>query len=177
MKLSIFILILAVWPGLAIVSAKPAMTPSKAYVAKNSSVADNIFDLSNFGAAGDGVSDDGPALQNALDAIGQAGGGTLFVPAGRYAIVTPVQKNFTGLASDISILGVESLTPVPPPNAGGDELTRGPALQSEFAPRTGENAVAITITVLQSFLIKDITFIGAPDVDTDAWITLSLADV
>ncbi|HEX8352419.1 MAG TPA: glycosyl hydrolase family 28-related protein, partial [Pyrinomonadaceae bacterium] len=44
--------------------------------------------LTDFGAAGDGVTDDGPALQAALDALAAAGGGTLLVPAGRYAIVT-----------------------------------------------------------------------------------------
>jgi len=174
-------LVLLMWGGRTLTSGKTDVNvdPSGGHVVRKNTytASGNIFNLTDFGAVGDGATDAGPALQSALDAMGEAGGGTLFVPAGRYAIVTPVQKNFTGLASDISILGVESLTPVPPPNAGGDELTRGLDLQSEFAPRTGENAVAITITGLQSFLIKDITFIGTPDVDTDAWITLSLADV
>src|ERR1041384_515275 len=44
------------------------------------------------GAVGDGVTDDGPALQCALDALAAAGGGQLQVPAGHYAILTPVQK-------------------------------------------------------------------------------------
>ncbi|MGH9959212.1 MAG: glycosyl hydrolase family 28-related protein [Pyrinomonadaceae bacterium] len=56
-----------------------------------------VVNLRDFGASGDGVADEGPALQRALDALATAGGGTLFVPAGRYAIITPVQKNFAGL--------------------------------------------------------------------------------
>jgi hypothetical protein len=52
----------------------------------------NNFDLRAFGAVGDGVTNDGPALQSALNAIANAGGGTLIVPAGHYAIITPVSR-------------------------------------------------------------------------------------
>lgn len=138
---------------------------------------DNLFNLSDFGAVGDGITDDGPALQAALNAIAAAGGGILFVPAGRYAINTPVQKDFTGLGASLTILGVESLTPVPPANSSGQLLTAGLDLTSEFAPRTGEQGIAINITGLQNFLIKDITFIGTLGVNTDASITLALTDI
>src|SRR5258705_13537340 len=69
-------------------------------------VEDN-FNLAEFGAVGNGIADDGPALQAALNAIADAGGGTLLVPAGRYAIYTPVQKDFTGLGASLTILGIE----------------------------------------------------------------------
>jgi len=182
MKLTkILCLLFLASPGLTVALGKtaPAGSP-RIYAARNHSLStngENIFNLADFGAVGDGVTDDGPALQNALNAIGEAGGGTLFVPAGRYALITPVQKDFTGLASDISILGVESLTPVPPANSNGQELTRGLDLLSEFAPRTGEQGISINITGLQSFLIKDITFIGTPGVITDALITVALNDI
>jgi len=140
-------------------------------------VVPTTFDLSAFGAVGDGVADDGPALQSALNAIADAGGGILLVPAGRYAIVTPVQKNFTGLAASVTIQGVESSTPVPPPTAGANELTHGLDLVSEFAPQTGEFQNAITISGLDTFLIKDLVFIGTPGVDNDALITLALSDI
>ena len=139
--------------------------------------AEDVFNLTDFGAVGDGTTDDGPALQDALNAIAAAGGGTLIVPAGRYAIATPVQKDFAGLGASLTILGVESLTPVPPPNSPGDVLTSGLDLLSEFSPRTGTQGVAIRISGLQSFLVKDITFIGQPDVNTDAVITLALSDI
>ena len=135
------------------------------------------FTLTDFGAVGDGVTDNGPALQAALDAIGEAGGGTLFVPAGRYAIVTGVQKDFAGLAADVAIVGVESFTPVPPPTATGSELTAGLGLLSEFAPRTGDQMIAINISGLESFLLQDVSFVGTPAVETDAFITLALTDV
>ena len=167
--------------GLIVAQGKtaPAGSPQVEVVRSHSRSAgtETVFNLTDFGAVGDGVMDDGPALQSALDAMGEAGGGTLFVPAGRYAIITPVQKNFTGVAFDISILGVESLTPVPPPNSDGQALTRGLDLLSEFAPRTGEQRIALNITGLQSFLIKDITFIGTPGVNTDALITVALNNI
>jgi hypothetical protein len=39
-----------------------------------------------FGAAGDGLVDDTSAVQAALDAIGQKGGGTVYLPQGRYRV-------------------------------------------------------------------------------------------
>ena len=82
-------------------SAKPAASAnaSSAQAVRSFSTltsAPPTFTLTDFGAVGDGVADDGPALQAALDAIGEAGGGTLFVPAGRYAIVTGVQRILPG---------------------------------------------------------------------------------
>ncbi len=135
------------------------------------------FVLTDFGAAGDGTTDDGPALQAALDALAEAGGGTLLVPAGRYAIVTPVVKNFGGLSSPIKITGVPSGTEPAPPTSGGDQLTRGLDLTSEFLPRTGEAASAITISGLQSLSVEELAFVGTPDVVNDALVTLFIYEV
>ena len=132
------------------------------------------FNLRDFGAVGNGTVDDGPALQNALNALAAAGGGTLIVPAGRYAIVTPASKDFTGLAQSVIIQGVESSTLVPPPTSSGMVLTRGLDLVSEFYPRTGAQRSALNIKGLQSLLIKDIAFVGTPNVNTDAFVTLDL---
>lgn len=43
------------------------------------------FNVRRFGAVGDGVHDDSPAIQKALDAV-PAGGGTVFVPPGVYRL-------------------------------------------------------------------------------------------
>ena len=44
------------------------------------------WDVTKAGAAGDGVTDDTAAFQKALDEAGNAGGGIVHVPAGRYCI-------------------------------------------------------------------------------------------
>ena len=134
------------------------------------------LNLRDFGAVGDGVADDGPAFQSALDALAAAGGGTLFVPEGKYAIVTPVAKDFTGLASSITIIGVESLTPVAPPSSSGQELSMGLDLLTEVYPRT-DTQVAISIKGLRNLVVKDIAFVGTSTVVTDAAVTLLLSDI
>lgn len=47
------------------------------------------FDVRSHGARGDGVTDDSKAIQGALDAARQAGGGVVFVPAGTYIVAPP----------------------------------------------------------------------------------------
>ena len=133
--------------------------------------------MRDFGAVGDGVTNDGPAFQAALDSLAVAGGGTLFVPEGKYAITTPVSKNFAGLASSITIRGVESLTPVSPPSATGNELAEGLDLLTEVYPRTGVTANAFSIYGLRTLVVKDIAFVGTEGVDTDAANTLYVSDI
>lgn len=45
-----------------------------------------IFNVKDFGAVGDGVTDDTAAMQAAIDAASAAGGGTVFVPTGTYIV-------------------------------------------------------------------------------------------
>ena len=47
--------------------------------------AENFINVRDHGAAGDGVSDDAPAIQKAIDAAAQTGG-TVFFPIGKYRI-------------------------------------------------------------------------------------------
>jgi hypothetical protein len=133
------------------------------------------LNLRDFGAVGDGVADDGPALQAALDALAAGGGGSLFVPEGHYAIITPVAKDFGG-ASSITIFGVESSTPVNI-NGGGEELSSGLDLVSEFLPQTGAEVIAVSISGVRTFLIHDLAFVGNPNVESDALVTLDLARI
>ena len=139
--------------------------------------APETLNLRDFGATGDGTTDDAPAFQKAFDALAAAGGGILFIPEGKYVIATPVSKNFTGLAASITITGVESLTMPAPPTAEGDQLCLGLNLPTEIYPRTGAKNNAITIRGLKNLVIKDIAFVGSPDVMTDAAITLFLMDI
>ncbi len=154
-------------------NARPSAATAANHADKsgNLSAEESTVSLQDFGAVGDGVSDDGPALQAALDALADAGGGTLVVPSGRYAIITPVAKDFSGL-SNITIIGAE-----PAPDNGSGGYGRGLGLFSEFVVQVGETNTALSITGVNNFLIQDITFIGDPNVIRDCKITLSLSDI
>ncbi|MCA1622073.1 MAG: carboxypeptidase regulatory-like domain-containing protein, partial [Acidobacteria bacterium] len=163
--------------ALAVVAALGARAGASGGSVSRAQAAGQTFVLTDFGAVGDGVTDAGPALQAALDALAAAGGGTLLVPAGRYAIVTPVSKDFGGLTSPVDISGVVSNTEPAPPTAGGQDLTSGLDLTSEFLPKTGEAAPAIWLSRLQSLTVRELAFVGTPDVTDDALITLRFDDV
>ncbi len=45
-----------------------------------------VFNVSDYGAKGDGVTDDREAIQAAIDAAYEAGGGTVYLPAGEYRV-------------------------------------------------------------------------------------------
>jgi Pectate lyase superfamily protein/Carboxypeptidase regulatory-like domain len=137
-----------------------------------------VLNVSDFGAVGDGVTDDGPAFQSALDALADAGGGTLFVPAGRYLIKTPVSKDFSALTNgEVTIQGVPSDQMPAPPTADGDDLAAGLALESEIIPATGPAASAITISHLKTLAVEHLGFAGRPSAITDAFITLNMRDI
>ena len=62
------------WSDPLVVAVKPAPKP----VAR-------IVNAREQGVVGNGLADDGPALQKAVDALAKAGGGVLFLPPGTYA--------------------------------------------------------------------------------------------
>ena len=137
-----------------------------------------VFNLADFGAVGDGVADDGPAFQRALDAVADAGGGTLLVSAGLYFVATPVVKDFSNLnGGTVSIQGVPSTRMPAPPTAGGEELAASLDLVSEIIPATGFSDSAFTLTNLRQLSIEHLAFTGRETTQTDAYITLNLSDI
>ena len=46
----------------------------------------NFYNVKNFGAKGDGITDDAPSIRNICNIINKRGGGTLYIPAGTYFI-------------------------------------------------------------------------------------------
>src|SRR5215208_528118 len=129
---------------------------------------EKIFNLSDFKPVGDGVADDGPALQRALDALADAGGGTLLIPAGSYRISTPVIKDFSALSgAKIKIQGVPSDTMPAPVTGTGEQLAAGLNLTSEIIPATGAVQSAITLSNLDEFLIEHVSFTGSESSATD----------
>lgn len=59
-----------------------------------------VYDVRQFGAAGDGKSVDTPAIQKAIDAAAAAGGGTVDFPAGTYLSFSIRMKSNVGLHLD-----------------------------------------------------------------------------
>lgn len=49
----------------------------------------NVFDITSYGAKGDGVTDDAAAIQQAIDECSKSGGGVVVVPAGRTFMCGP----------------------------------------------------------------------------------------
>lgn len=135
----------------------------------------NVFNLADFDPVGDGVSDDGPALQRALDAVAAAGGGTLNIPAGLYLIRTPVVRDFAG--ANVIIQGVPSDTMPAPPTAGGNDLAESLDLVSEFIPATGATLSAITLRNANNLTVEHLAFTGIESSISDAFITLYLIDI
>jgi hypothetical protein len=136
----------------------------------------NNFNLLAFGAVGDGIANDSPALQSALNAIANAGGGTLIVPAGHYALITPVSKDFTNLASSVAIRGVPSSTLINT-KGSGEQISHGLDLTSEFVIKTGHPNLGLTLSGLTTLLITDMVFIGTPDAFSDARVPLVLGGI
>jgi len=67
--------------------------------------------VSDFGAAGDGVSDDTQAIQSAIDYVSLSGGGIVHIPVGVYNVGTLY------ILSDISLLGDSKMNTVLRSNA------------------------------------------------------------
>ncbi|HEY8985452.1 MAG TPA: glycosyl hydrolase family 28-related protein [Streptomyces sp.] len=66
------------------------------------------LNIRDYGAVGDGVTDDAPAIQAVITAASAAGGGTLYIPAGRYilnsALTWASGVNALGAGDRVSIL-------------------------------------------------------------------------
>lgn len=137
-----------------------------------------IVNLADFGPVGNGVADNGPAFQKALDALASAGGGTLQIPAGTFRIATPVKKDFSSVAgATVTIQGVPSTKMPAPVTANGNQLAEGLNLTSRIIPATGAANNTIQITNVNQLLIEHLDFTGTPGIDTDALIVLYFIDI
>jgi polygalacturonase len=74
-----------------------------------------VIDVKDFGALGDGIALDTPAIQNAIAAASQVGGGTVFVPAGKYVTGSIFVRDNITLHIDAGavLLGSENVADYP----------------------------------------------------------------
>lgn len=140
--------------GLITGGAGLALGVAPAASAAPAATASGTFSLRDFGAVGDDKADDAPALQAALEALADAGGGVLLVPPGVYRISSSVSCDFSRRAAAIVLRG------------------HGSSAQLHIA--CGSDTVALTLANLESVLLEDLLFVGTPGARTDARATLTL---
>ncbi len=102
----------------AVLGATAAAGPADAGPADAASVA-HVFDVRDFGAAGDGVTNDAPAVNDAVVAANAAGGGIVEFPTGTYLAGGSIHllSNVTfRLDAGSTLLGAASGYDVPEPN-------------------------------------------------------------
>jgi hypothetical protein len=65
------------------------------------------YNVLDYGAVGDGVNDDGPAIQAAVDAAFAAGGGTVYAPSGTYLLAsyTSLPYYTVKAKSNVNVIG------------------------------------------------------------------------
>ena len=115
------------------------------------------FNLRDYGAVGNDTANDAPALQAALNAVADAGGGVLFVPPGVYRIASAVSCDFGGRAAAVIIRGC------------------GSSAQVHIACTSA--TTAIELANLESLLMEDLVFVGTPNTPTDAKYAISLSTI
>src|SRR5256885_15560892 len=102
----------------AVLGATAAAGPADAGPADAASVA-QVFDVRDFGAAGDGVTNDAPAVNDAVVAANAVGGGIVEFPTGTYLAGGSIHllSNVTfRLNAGSTLLGAASRYDVPEPN-------------------------------------------------------------
>src|SRR5204862_5152148 len=92
--------------------SEPTTTPSNVAATDSSHSTLILFNVQNYGARGDGKSDDTAAIQAAINAADASGGGTVYLPAGSYRITgLTLGINNTGSATSfISMVGDSEIT-------------------------------------------------------------------
>lgn len=116
----------------------------------NASVWRPYLDVTNFGAVGDSTTDDGTAIQAALDSAGVLGGATVFFPRGTYRVISSMMFD-----SNTHILGtIDSKLFY---EAQFDSITDGCALLARSFDTTAAGAFFITKNVIIENLTVETT--------------------
>lgn len=113
------------------------------------------YNIKDFGAVGDGVTDDTIAFKSAMAFIASRNGGTLKIPEGDFTITSPVT-----LVSGLNIEGISSITSVAPTN---NVVARNP---SRIKLRGTKRALFRIGECTENVSIKDLELFGESFEDT-----------
>ena len=80
------------------------------------------FDVRAYGAKGDGATVDTPAINQAIEAVAKAGGGTIVFPAGTYLSYSVHLKSKVGLYLDHGAVLLAGSTPIEGTTSGGYDM-------------------------------------------------------
>src|ERR1700761_8621810 len=97
-----------------------------------------VFDVRTYGAVGDGVTIDTPAVNRAIEAAASHGGGTVYFPAGTYACYTIRLKSHVALFLDAGATILAADVPSEGTTTGGYDPA-GPAQPWESYQDFGHN--------------------------------------
>ena len=120
----------------------------------------------DYGAAGNGTTDDTAAVQAAINAVSAAGGGVVFFPTGTY-LVTPTSSPALTVPSNIRLLGANRKSATLKKNANGVMISMsGPSSDTTGATHVkyssieqlGLNGNSKTGLLLQLYYADDLTF-------------------
>lgn len=134
-----------------------------------------VLNVLDYGAKGDGLNDDTAAIQNALNALQQRGGGSLFFPAGTYMVMAPEanylwltvssnRRNYAALLvpSNVRVFGVGSksvLKLIDTPPSPGVLDDRGDYSTTHMLVNRG--AIGLPKTIVNSHIVvHDLVFDG-----------------
>jgi hypothetical protein len=131
-------------------------------VAAPEPVPTRVFNAREFGAVGNGVEDDTAALRKALVTAGEAGGGTVFLPPGAYAIRAtlwvPPHVTLAGAGPQSSRLVVREAAPmrwdVP------KEIAR--AMPGHFRHRQSDGNLGAMVWLRDRAAVRDLGFVDGP---------------
>ena len=83
-------------------SSKPSGGTARSFTSRNG----DVFNVRDYGALGDGSTDDSTAFQSAVDAaVASSTGGCVYIPAGRYVLNSRIVKTGIALPKSLSIVG------------------------------------------------------------------------
>ncbi len=96
-----------------------AQESDSAALANTSETASGFYDVRRFGAKGNGSALDTPAINAAIEAAAQAGGGTVWMPAGKYLCYSIRLKSRVSLLLDAGATIIAASVPEEGTTTGG----------------------------------------------------------